>query len=122
MRRYIYGQQGDCRFYLTAAGVLYSRTNEPLAVLAGEHLLNQHGDTVAWFDGAFLRDVHGEVLGFVKGAKSPTDFALPKPEKLNFRAAPVPALFHPLYVPAERPTYRWHWAQGTLLAGKDVVS
>lgn len=110
MRRFIYDRQGEVRWYLTGAGVLYDPANHPLALVEQEQVIGLHGEHLGWFDGSFLWSPEGDLYGFVKGAKPQGGLVLPPTRPLYFRPKPGPAPFKPLRVPRPKPVWRWRWA------------
>lgn len=111
MRRVLFDASGWARYYLTGAGVLYTRGDRPVAVVVERQLLDPAGRHLGWFDGWFLRDEDGAVLAFVKGARAPAGFTLPPPRRLDFEPAPVAAPFHPILAPRTEPEPVWRWSE-----------
>jgi len=116
MRRFIFDKEGDVSHYLTGAGVLYDRSNSAVAWLQDDGVVSPRGALIGWFDGSFLWDEAGLLLGFVKGAElgSEVKLELPQTKPLNFKPAPVPSPFYPLLVKRDKPSFNWRWSERTL--------
>lgn len=112
MRRFIFDKYGEFSYYLTGAGVLYDASNNAVAWLQEDGVVSPQGEFIGWFDGAFLRDGEGCLLGFVKGARVPEEagLELPQTKLLNFKPEPKPAPFYPLLVTRDKPEFTWQWS------------
>lgn len=87
---------------------------EPGMVQAMLPVVAAGGQVFAWFDDAFLWNVKGEVLAFIKGAVAEGDLELPKTKKLELKLEPKPAPFYPLLMRATPPEKSWRWASETV--------
>lgn len=125
MRQILFDQAGEPRFYLTGAGVLYTVRDEPIGFVQDGIVADVGGRARALFDGHFLRDLNGDLLAFVKGARG--DIDLPPTRPLHHKPSPQRALLHPFIESVERspiPEPRWEWSTHdpeTLLRQSDVV-
>ena len=112
MRRVIYDKRGAPRLYLTGAGVVYNLRDEPLGFVNDERVADVRGAPVAWFDGSFLWDVEGKLLGFVKGAPPAPGFTLPTTQPLRVKPSPQRATLAPFLLRSPRPSFVWAWSEG----------
>lgn len=122
MRRILFDRSGEPRFYLTGAGVLYTMRDEPVGFIQDEIVADVGGRARAHFDGSFLRDLGGNILAFVKGAKG--DLDLPPTKPLHHKPSPQRALLRPFVERPPAPEPRWDWSvhdPETLLRQSDVV-
>lgn len=109
MRTFIYDAAGEAFLYVTGAGVVYDAHNSPLGLVQNEQVVSANTAHLGWFDGAFLWDADGYVLGFVKGAKA-EGLELPQTKPLRFKPQPTPFALHPLLVPRDKPDFKWRWS------------
>ena len=110
MRRVLYDKHGAPRLYLTGAGVVYNLQNEPLGFVADERVADVKGAPVAWFDGSFMWDLEGKLVGFIKGATPELGFALPKTQPLRVKPSPQRATLAPFLLRSPRPPLTWAWS------------
>lgn len=116
MRRVLFDRFGSPRLYLTGAGVVFSLLNEPLGWVQEEGVMDSRGRAVAWFDGSFLWDCNGYLLGFVKGATPAEGFALPRTQPLTAPLTPQKAPLVPFRQHAQKPEPIWTWAEADIEA------
>ena len=123
MRRFIFNEHGEASHYLTGAGVLYDSSNKAVALLQNGGVVSPKGELRGWFDGSFLWDEAGCLLGFVKGAKVPVGegLELPQTKPLGFKPEPVPSPFYPLLVTRDKPSLTWKWSEKTLAATPEQI-
>ena len=114
MRRIIYDKHGEPRLYVTGAGVVYSLDNQVRGFVQNERLADERGAVSGWFDGEFLWNLEGYLVGFVKGAKPPQSLDLPKTQPLRVKPQPTPALLAPFLQMRPKPKLRYAWAEGEL--------
>ena len=115
MRRFLFDHQGEAQWYLTGAGVLYDRENRALGWVQEDVLVSPVGEVMGWFDGSYLWDEEGRLLGFVKGAQG-AGLELPPTRPPDFTPAPVPSPFYPLLVRRTPPPFSWQWSNADLFA------
>ena len=116
MRRIIYDQHGEPKLYVTGAGVVYALDNQVRGFIQNEQLTDARGAVRGWFDGSFLWNSEGYLVGFVKGAKPLKGLALPKTQPLRVKPQPTPALLAPFLQMRPKPKLRYEWAEGGLEA------
>ena len=109
MRKFIYDAHGEVMLYLTGAGALFDSDNKPVGIVQDEQVVTPGGQHAGWFDGAFLWNVEGYLLGFVKGARA-EGLELPQTKPLHFKPQPVSFPVRPLLIPREKPTFKWQWS------------
>ena len=114
MRRVIYDKRGEPKLYVTGAGVVYGLDNQVRGFVQDERLADERGALRGWFDGGFLWDLEGYVVGFVKGAKPPQGLDLPKTQPLRVKPQPTPALLAPFLQMQPKPELHLEWSEGEL--------
>ena len=122
MRTFIYDVSGEAFLYMAGAGVLYDASNQPLGMIQDEQVVTADAAHLGWFDGAFLWDADGYLLGFVKGAKVQGGLELPKTRPLGFKPQPTPFALHPLLVPRVKPNLNWQWSPQTSAISNSAIS
>ena len=114
MRRIIYDKQGSPRLYITGAGVVYGLENQVRGFVQNEQLTDERGAIRGWFDGTFLWNLDGYLVGFVKGAKPPQSLDLPKTQPLRTKPQPTPALLAPFLQMHPKPRLHFEWSEQEL--------
>ena len=111
MRRIIYDKRGEPRLYVTGAGVVYGLENTVRGFVQNGQLADERGAVRGWFDGEFLWDLEGYLVGFVKGAKPPQSLDLPKTQPLRVKPQPTPALLAPFLQMHPKPELHFEWSE-----------
>ena len=110
MRRIIYDKHGEPRLYITGAGVVYGLENNVRGFVQNEQLADERGAVRGWFDGSFLWDIEGYLVGLMKGAKAPQEVTLPKTQPLKIKPQPTPALLTPFLQMRPKPELHYAWS------------
>ena len=111
MRKFIYDASGEACLYVTGAGAVFDAHNRPVGLVQDEQVVTVNASHLGWFDGAFLWDAEGYLLGFVKGARVDKGLELPRTKPLRFKPQPSPFAMRPLLVPREKPLFKWQWSK-----------
>ena len=114
MRRIIYNKHGAPTLYITGAGVVYGLENQVRGFVHNEQLADERGAPRGWFDGSFLWNMEGYLVGFVKGAKPPYTLTLPKTQPLSVKPQPTPALLTPFLQMRPKPELHFEWSERTI--------
>ena len=110
MRRIIYDKEGVPRLYITGAGVVYGLGNQVRGFVQTSNSPTSAARVRGWFDGSFLWDVEGYLVGFIKGAKAPEEVTLPKTQSLKIKPQPIPALLTPFLQMRLKPELHYEWS------------
>ena len=86
-------------------GVVYGLGNNVRGFVQNEQLADERGAVRGWFDGNFLWNIDGYLVGFVKGAKPPQSLDLPKTQPLKVKPQPIPALLAPFLQMVSKPSF-----------------
>ena len=108
----IFDSSGVAKAFVSE-GVFYDYGGRPLAFLDGENIVSYSGRHFGWFRDGYIRDEHGDAVGFTEGARggpiTPIPAIPPIPPIPSI--PPIPTIPPILPIP---PIFSFSWSSRTL--------